>query len=269
MTPIQTNKPVFFDDAGDVLEGGQIYIGQPSTDPRTNQKTVTLRDSGGSEFTAQQPLKTVAGRISYNGKPIVALVDGEYSMLILDAAGKQLDYSRSINAAGTEGGGGIADFSEVTRVGLTLNDVKAFDVAVGDVVRSVGNSSATDGEGAQWLSISSTGVSGDDENIIDFNNGLQGRRIGPPKHVIIYEQSAPGAISVPLSSLDSADQASGQFAVRVNLYRADGSTFGSFWVPLSIVSTAHQASCQGGETVSYRFSVFYSGSDRDWETYLL
>ena len=48
MTPIQTNKPVFFDDEGDVLEGGQIYIGQPGTDPRTNPKTVTLRDPGGS-----------------------------------------------------------------------------------------------------------------------------------------------------------------------------------------------------------------------------
>lgn len=176
MTPVQTNKPVFFDDEGNVLEGGTIYVGQPNTDPRTNPKTVTFRDSGGSEFTAPKKIQTVAGRIAYNGKPIVALVDGEYSMLVLDAGGKELDYYRSISPSDS-GSGGIADFSEVTRVGLTLSEVKAFDVSVGDVVENVGKTTATDGLGEEWLAVGATGSPGDDVDLIDFDNGLQGQRV--------------------------------------------------------------------------------------------
>lgn len=176
MTPIETNKPLFFDTDGSPLEGGLIYIGQPSTDPRTNPKTVTFRDSGGSEFTASQPLKTKAGRIVYNGLPIVALVDGEYSMLIINANGQQVDYSRSVNAEGTSGGG-IADFSEVTRVGLTLSEIKGFDAAVGETLKNVGRLTATDQEGGVWLVQSASGTPGDDVFVIDLTNGLQAIRI--------------------------------------------------------------------------------------------
>jgi len=176
MTPIQTNKHVFFDDEGNVLEGGSIWVGQPSVDPRTNPKTVTFTDAGGSTFTAAQPMKTKAGRIVYNGKPIQATVDGEYSMLVFDSSGKQTDYSRSINASGA-GGGASATFDELLRVGLTLPEIKAFDVAVGDHVRSVGEVTATDGLGADWLTVSATGSPADDVDLIDFDNGLQGRRV--------------------------------------------------------------------------------------------
>lgn len=174
MTPIQTNKPLFFDSEGNALEDGKIYIGQPATDPRTNPKTVTFRDSGGATFTAQQPLTTKAGRIVYNGLPIVALVDGEHSMLVLDSDNQRVEYSRSVNAPG---GGESAQFEELMRVGLTLNDIKAFDVNVGDSVRSSGKSTATDGLGADWLVVSNTGSAGDDVDLIDFTNGLQGRRV--------------------------------------------------------------------------------------------
>lgn len=179
MTPIETNKPVFFDIDGEPLEGGQIYIGQPSADPRTNAKTVTFRDAGGATFTAQQPLNTIAGRIVYNGKPIAALVDGEYSMLIINSSGVQVEYDPSVNSeAASE-----IDLSETIRVGLTLADIKAFDVSVGDVVENVGESLATDRLGNRWLAISSTGSPGDDVSTIDFENGLQGSRIDKDERV--------------------------------------------------------------------------------------
>jgi len=172
MTPIQTNKTVFFDKAGDPL-AGSIYIGQPSQDPRTSPKTVTLRDSGGVEFTASQPLTVSQGRVVYNGKPIVALVDGDHSMLTFDAAGTQVDYSQLVEPA--SGSGSPADFSEVIRVGLTLSEIKAFNVSVGDTVRNVGEVTATDGLGKDWLAVSATGSPGDDITLINFANGLQGK----------------------------------------------------------------------------------------------
>jgi hypothetical protein len=173
MTPIETNKPVFFDSDGSVLEGGKIYIGQPGTDPRTNAKTVTFRDAGGSEFTAAQPLNTLNGRIVYNGKPIVALVDGQHSMLVINSANVQVDYSRSVNSGGSADVG-IVGFSELIRVGLTLPAIKLFTVSVGESVRNIGKATATDALGADWLVTSASGTPGNDNTIIDFSNGLQG-----------------------------------------------------------------------------------------------
>lgn len=176
MTPIQTNKPVFFDLDGTPLHGGEIYIGQPGTDPRTNEKTVTFRDSGGSEFTAKQPLNTKDGRIVYNGKPIVSLVDGEYSMQVFNSSGVQVDYSRSINeqAGGSQG---APTFSDVARLASTLAELKALDVSPGDVVENVGKDTLLDEQGAEWAVISNSGDTADDKTLINFDNGLQGRRI--------------------------------------------------------------------------------------------
>lgn len=173
MSYVQSPKHVFFDNSGNVLENGKIYIGQPGTDPRTNPKTVTLTDSGGSSFTASQPLRTIGGKIVYNGRPVIAEVDGEHSMLVMTSADVQVEYSASITS---DSGAGTVDLSDTIRVGLVLDDVKAFDVSVGDVVRSVGRNTATDSLGADWLVISATGGSGDDVDLIDFDNGLQGQR---------------------------------------------------------------------------------------------
>lgn len=174
MTPIRSPKYMFFDKQGDPLESGYIYIGQPNTAPQNaaNQKTVTFQDDGGSQFTATQPLRTVAGRISYNGQAIMALVDGEHSMLVLDSNSSQVEYAASIVPSGT---GAALDLSSTIQVGLTLVDIKAFDVSVGDVCRSVGRITATDGLGSDWLVISATGTPGDDVSLIDFDNGLQGQ----------------------------------------------------------------------------------------------
>jgi len=170
MTPIQTNKPVFFDSEGEPLNGS-IFIGQPDQDPRIAPKTVTLRDSGGVEFPAGTKLNVSDGRITYNGKAIIALVDGNHSMLTQDASGAQVEYSPLVEVPGGSG----ADFTGVIRFGLTLTNIKAFDVSVGDAVRNIGKVTATDGMGKDWLVTSNTGSSGDDVDLIDFSNGLQGQ----------------------------------------------------------------------------------------------
>jgi len=118
---------------------------------------------------------------------------------VFDSAGAQVDYARSVNEGGTTGGG-IGDFSEVTRVGLTLDEVKQFDVSVSETVENIGKSLATDGLGEEWLVISATGSPGDDIELIDFDNGLQGRRISKsPKPVLVWSDGP--ASSVLMSEL--------------------------------------------------------------------
>lgn len=175
MNPIRTNKPVFFGDNGEVLKSGNIYIGQPNQWPLSFPKTVTLQDSAGSQFTASQPLRTNGdGRITYSGKAMIALVDGDYSMLVRDRNGVTVGdgYTPFIESSTDEAG-----LSGVTQVGTLLSDIKQFNVTPGDTVRNVGKDTALDGLGADWLVVSNTGDPADDVDLIDFANGTQGRRI--------------------------------------------------------------------------------------------
>lgn len=185
MNPIRTNKPVFFGEDGDVLKSGKIYIGQPNQWPLSFPKTVTFQDSAGSQFTAAQPLTTNdQGRITYNGKSIMALVDGDYSILVRDRNGVTVGEGYTPFVANANAGG--AATGDVTQVGLLLPDIKQLNVMPGETVRNVGKSTTLDGLGADWLVVSNTGGSGDDVDLIDFDNGAQGQRIGN----VLYEKDA-------------------------------------------------------------------------------
>ena len=252
MNPIRTNKPVFFGDDGEVLKSGNIYIGQPSQWPLSFPKTVTLQDSAGSQFTAAQPLRTNSqGRIEYNGKAVIALVDGDYSMLVRDRNGVTVadGYTPFVENSST---GAVAE--DVTRVGLTLSDIKQFDVTPGDTVRNVGKTTSSDKMGADWLVVTSTGTSANDETIIDFTNGTQGRlieRFGP--RTVWTGDSA----TVDITDFDINDRGTGRYIVYVETTCAEIeiTTNGSFFRSL--------LDCEAGaEFMSFsavRYSAF-SGS---------
>jgi hypothetical protein len=194
MNPIQTNKPVFFGNDGDVLKSGRIYIGQPNQYPISFPKTVTFQDSSGAQFEAQQPLRTNdQGQISFNGKAIIALVDGNYSLLVQDRNGVQINdgYTPFVSNPGEA----EINLGSVTQVGLLLSDIKLLDVTPGDTVRNVGKITATDGLGADWLVVSNTGNPADDETLIDFANGTQGQRIG---NVVYFKDLDPSLIAAPI-----------------------------------------------------------------------
>lgn len=198
MNPIRTNKPVFFADDGEPLASGYIYVGLPGQDPRNFPKTVTFRDSGGGEFTAAQPLRTNGqGQISYNGKAIIALVEGDYSLLIEDRTGTQTKSGWTPTVTNSESGGSAV--GETTRVGLLLSDIKLFDVSPGDTVRNVGKDTALDFLGADWLVVSNTGLAPDDSNLIDFSNGTQGARIKSQVYRRDIRESGFFALDVPIA----------------------------------------------------------------------
>lgn len=80
------------------LDAGNLYIGQPNTDPEvlTNRITVTLRQEDGSEVPlapAQQPFPiSPGGRVTYNGSVVQILADQSYSLKVTDDLGGQKYY---------------------------------------------------------------------------------------------------------------------------------------------------------------------------------
>lgn len=75
--------PIFHDNAGNVLSGGFIYIGEAGQNPETHPVTVYLDRE--LNTTIDQPIRTVAGRPAQNGRPINVYTRGDYSLTVRDA----------------------------------------------------------------------------------------------------------------------------------------------------------------------------------------
>ena len=79
-----TGRPVF---------NGDIFVGEPDTDPEIlgNQKQITLRQEDGTEVPVSQPVKTSSGGVpTFNGGRVDILVDGNYSIKVLNKQGSQV-----------------------------------------------------------------------------------------------------------------------------------------------------------------------------------
>jgi hypothetical protein len=80
---------------GRPIFNGQIFVGEPDTDPQilANRKDIVARQEGGTEIPispAEQPVRTSAGGVpEYNGATVQILVEGNYSIKVLDKGGSQ------------------------------------------------------------------------------------------------------------------------------------------------------------------------------------
>jgi hypothetical protein len=88
--PIENPLPFFFGLNGLPLTGGYVYLGEVDQDPREFPVNAYFNDD--LTIAAAQPLRTVAGYLSRNGAPTNVWVDGVYSVLVLDALGRQVYY---------------------------------------------------------------------------------------------------------------------------------------------------------------------------------
>lgn len=277
MTPIQTNKPVFFGDDGEVLKSGKIYIGQPNQWPIDFPKTVTFKDAAGATFTAGQPLVTDSdGRISYNGKAMIALVDGDYSVLVRDHTGVTVGegYTPFVDNSSDP------SIGNVTQVGTLLTDIKKFNLTPGDTARNVGKITAIDGLGADWLVVSNTGGAADDVDLIDFTNGTQGQRVNNglySKDYSIAPEVASGAFSPSGPTTvwtgnsqkvlysDLSESGTGFYVVdagrRYMLYFIEGDPI-SDTSPTS-VSTSYASTFTGDRSLTNFVRMGWSASDAD------
>jgi len=71
----------------------RVYVGHPDTDPVvvSNQKTLYALQESGVVVAVTQPIYTSVGGVPlYMGSPVTLLVDGAYSMRVLDSTGAQV-----------------------------------------------------------------------------------------------------------------------------------------------------------------------------------
>lgn len=127
--------------AGRPVSGAQIYVGEPDTDPEilANQKTVSVLKEDGLTVSVSQPVECGAGGVPlYNGSPVSLLVDGSYSIKVLDASGTQIYYVPKSTF--------IEDGSA-----LLLADLKGITGTTdGSWRETTGRTSYSDGGGGTW-----------------------------------------------------------------------------------------------------------------------
>lgn len=95
MTALLLNPfPMFYDQLGQPLDEGYIYVGEANKDPRQFPINVYL-DAAKTNL-AVQPLRTINGVLSNGYKPIPIFADEpDYSLLVLNKEGKQVFYDKS------------------------------------------------------------------------------------------------------------------------------------------------------------------------------
>jgi hypothetical protein len=93
MQRLQYPFPVFFDQAGALLDAGKVYIGTSKADPETSPITVYFDIAG--TIPATQPIRTRGGvPVNDSGAPTIIYVSAtDYSMRVRDAAGNQISYA--------------------------------------------------------------------------------------------------------------------------------------------------------------------------------
>lgn len=93
VTPPADYYPDF--NQGRPVFNGQIFVGIPDLDPEIvgDQKQVTIRQEDGTEVQVSQPVLTGSGGVpTYLGSPVQILVDGNYSIKVLNSQGSQVYY---------------------------------------------------------------------------------------------------------------------------------------------------------------------------------
>lgn len=81
--------PVFFDQDGQPLDNGSIYVGTANLNPITSPITVYYDEA--LTITASQPLRTINGYIYRNGTPAQIYVNAAgFSITVLDRTGSQV-----------------------------------------------------------------------------------------------------------------------------------------------------------------------------------
>lgn len=112
-------------DATRALSNAYIYVGEPDTDPTVpaNQKQISVLQENGTIVPVSQPLRTSIGGVPlYDGSPVSILVDGDYSLKILNSALAQKYYVPSVQSDSMTDTYSENMLGLVSRTGMTDGD---------------------------------------------------------------------------------------------------------------------------------------------------
>lgn len=150
-------RPVFF---------GSIFVGEPGTDPEIeiNQKQITLREENGNEVQVSQPVLTGAGGVPlFNGSPVQVLVEGNYSLRVLNKEGSQIyfiaDYFQSY---------GISLMGTAIIFDNVADMVASGSLSVGDYAQTSGYYAPGDGGGNFYEIVAAATGTDDGGSFIDL-----------------------------------------------------------------------------------------------------
>lgn len=138
-------SPEYFPNptVGRPISSADIYVGEPDLDPEVvgNQKQISVQQEDGSIVQVTQPISTGAGGVPlYSGSPVTILVDGNYSLKVLDKQGSQIYYVPS-----------VADYSP-TQQTTTIHDlVSITGQSNNDSAYVLGFYAASDGGGGLYV----------------------------------------------------------------------------------------------------------------------
>lgn len=190
-----TGKPVF---------KGELYFGEPGLDPEieANQVDVYGIVDGSTDPAAllAQPISTSAGGVpTYQGSPVSLLIEGDYSVKVLNKQGKQVYYARNKEAnltASTIGnaiGGYVAyEFDTIADVdtGETSNG-NTVTLEVNDIVNTLGYFTEFDGGGSKYKVVAGGTGTEDGGEYINLTSGFQLRMV-PPEEILPQQYGLKG-----------------------------------------------------------------------------
>lgn len=202
---------------GRPLFNAKLFIGEPDLDPEipANQKTVTGRQEDGALVTMAQPVRTSSGGYPiYNNAPIELLVDGAYSLKVLDKNDNQTYYFANV-----EDGKPVTFDDKPVLYRDTVAEAKAdVDLTVGMYVTTKGYSSPNDGGGANYIVVAGGTGTDDGGSYHDMANGNQLELIcGSVVNVLVF-----GADNTNDQSSDSHTAFTNALAFRDHVYAPSG-----------------------------------------------
>ena len=193
-------KPLFY---------GQIFVGNPDTDPEqpTNQKQLNIVQEDGTKVPVDQPFILSAGGVPvYNGSPVRLDVDGNYSIKILNRLGAQAYYIENIFEGEPVTEEELPQY--VSAEFSTVNDmVNGSSINLGNVdwndytgrIASTGFNNSTSRKGGAYYTIKTIAQASSDGDIIDdiANHALSGGT-----HVAVIREENPSEWQLGLEVLD-------------------------------------------------------------------
>lgn len=135
MTKLSNPVPVFFDQLGELLDGGYIYIGAPNADPQSQPLDIFWDIA--RTIPAAQPLRTAAGRIVNGATPAsVFFAEADFSSRVLDANEALVDYQASTFLSNASFQPLDQDLSAIATAGTTAYGITLLSLANQDALKT-------------------------------------------------------------------------------------------------------------------------------------